>query len=148
MVGILAGLSFGQAPKKTSKPATLTVKGDRNLPPPKVSDFPGEVVGNIYQNRYFNIKIVLPESWLAQGPTVNAAIKTSGSDMISGKTKVYDKAFDDAVNRTTVLFTTTRDILGMQNNAIMVLTAEKTPPLMQVRDGRDYLRLTFKASRF
>lgn len=145
MVGMLSGVSFSQALKKTSKPVTYSTKGPKKFVAPKVADFPGEIVGNVYQNRYFNMKIVPPESWLAQSPAVNEAIKTAGAEKTSGKTKAADKAFDEAVQRTTVLFTVTKDILGIQNNALMNVVAERMPPMAQVRDGNDYLRLNIQS---
>ena len=49
------------------------------------------------------------------------------------------------MQRVTILFTASKDILGIENNAIMVFAAEKKTPLMQIRNGEDYLRLTIQS---
>lgn len=147
MVGILAGFSFSQVPEKgpPPPPAPKRITGDSNYSPAKASDLPEEIVGNVYQNKYFRLRIIPPESWLAQSSAVNEAIKSIGSELVSGKTKATDKAFDEAVQRTTILYTVTKDIVGIQNNALMTVTAERIVPLTQIRNGHDYLRLNIQS---
>ena len=146
MVGILAGFSFSQVPEKgpPPPPAPKRITGDSNYPLAKASDLPGEIVGNVYQNKYFRLRIVPPEAWLAQSPAVNEAIKAKGTELVSGKTKAADKALDESVQRTTILYTVTKDILGIQNNGSLSVVVERIPPLVQIRNGHDFLRLTLQ----
>ena len=108
-------------------------------------DFLGEVEGGAYKNKFFGIKLNLPESWLIQETQVNDAIKQAGSKSITGKTSQVQKAYNNAMQRLTVLFTASKDILGIENNATMIFSAEKSPPLVQIRNGQDYLRLNIQS---
>lgn len=110
-------------------------------------DRDGRIEGRVYLNEYFGLKITLPESWIAQESAVGDAIKKKGAEMVKGKTAAVDKEFDKAVNRTLTLFTTSKDILGMADNAILAVSAEAPAPLVQFRNGTDYLRLSLQSMK-
>ena len=107
--------------------------------------FLGEVEGNTYQNKFFGVKLNIPEPWLIQESEVNDAIKELGSEMVTGKTSQTQKSYKAAVQRLTVLFTASKDILGIENNATFILSAEKSTPLVQIRNGQDYLRFNIQS---
>jgi hypothetical protein len=109
------------------------------------TDFFGVVEGNTYKNKFFGVKITTPEKWVIQESEVNKAIKQTGSEMVKGKNAQSEKALEQAVQRLTLLFTASKDIIGIENNAIMIFSAEKAPPTMQIRNGEDYLRLTVQS---
>lgn len=132
---------------KTAKSKNKTNSVSKVVQDNSQQNFFGEIEGNSYKNKYFGIKIEIPETWLAQESEVGKAIKKVGTDVVKGKTAQTQKAFDEAAQRLTVLFTASKDILGIENNSIMTFAAEKKPPLLQIRNGQDYLRLniqTFK----
>ncbi len=149
MLSIFAGYSFAQVPKKGSppQPAPKRLISDSSYSTTNALDFAGEIVGNVYQNKYFRLRIVPPEAWLAQSPAVNEAIKSKGTELVSGKTKAADKALDESVQRTAILYTVTKDILGIQNNGALSLVVERIPPLVQIRNGQDFLRLTLQSQK-
>ncbi len=138
--------NYGLAQKaKTTKPkdkVTTVIGTSQNS---SQQDFFGKIVGNSYKNNFFGVKITVPENWLAQESEVGRAIKQAGSEIVKGKTAQTQKAFEDANQRLTVLFTASKDILGIENNAVIVFAAEKKAPLMQIRNGQDYLRLNIQA---
>ncbi len=107
-------------------------------------DFLGKVEGSAYKNKFFGIKLNLPESWLIQETQINNSIKQAGSKIATGKTSQMQEALDDAMQRLTVLLTASKDILGIENNATMIFSAEKSAPLVQIRNGQDYLRLNIQ----
>ena len=125
-------------PKSTTNSVSKTIQNDSQ------KDFFGEIEDNSYKNKFFNVKITLPETWLVQESEVGKAIKKAGEDAIKGKTTQIQNAFDEATQRVSVLFTASKDILGIENNAIMIFAAEKNTPLMQLRNGEDYLRLNIQ----
>lgn len=132
------------------KPVTMTGTVEKSAPAEasqnnSQTDFFGFIEGETYKNKFFGVKIDIPEKWLIQESEVNKAIKQTGSEMVKGKTEQTEKALDRAIERLTVLFTTTKDVLGMGNNAIMIFSAEKAPALVQIRNGEDYLRLTLQS---
>lgn len=132
---------------KNTKPKNKTNSGSKGVQDNSQQNFFGEIEGDSYKNKYFGIKITIPENWLAQESEVGKAMKKLGAAVVKGKTAQTQKAFDEAVQRVTPLFTASKDILGLENNAIMGFAAEKKHPLAQIRDGQDYLRLniqTFK----
>lgn len=143
IVALLGGTVFGQknaARAKTKKPtAPRVVNADAE------ADFTGGFDGGVYKNRFFGVKMTMPESWLIQERQVSDAIKDAGTQMVKGKTTATDKAYQQAVQRLTVLFTASKDILGIENNATMIFSAEKSTPLVQVRNGRDYLRFNIQS---
>ncbi len=109
------------------------------------SSLEGELKDGVYQNKFFGLKIVIPENWLLQERQVSEAIKDFGTKAVKGKTSVTEKAYQQAVQRLTVLFTASRDIIGIENNSTMIFAAEKSTPLMQVRNGKDYLRFNIQS---
>lgn len=146
IVGLFFATGNGFAQKsKTVKPkdkATSVPKTNLN---DSQQDFFGEIEGSSYKNKFFGVKITLPENWLAQESEVGKAMKQAGFEMVKGKTAQTQKAFEDATQRVTVLFTGSKDILGIENNAIMAFAAERKTPLMQIRNGEDYLRLNIQS---
>lgn len=109
------------------------------------TNFSGFFDGSTYKNKFFGLKITVPESWIIQESVTNREIKRLGGDSVKGKNEQTEKALDAAIERLTVLFTASKDILGMGNNAIMIFSAEKAPPAMQIRNGEDYMRLTVQS---
>ena len=146
----LSLLTFSAAAQKikpSPTPVTVQGTGDSESIRKKELDFLGEIEGNAYKNRFFNLKLVIPDNWQLQESEVGREIKQLGSQLAKGKTSQTQKALDEAMERVTPLFTASRDVLGMEANVIFVLAAEKKPPLTQIRNGEDYLRLniqTFK----
>lgn len=109
------------------------------------ANFLGAFEGGTYKNKFFGVKITVPESWLIQENAANQAIKQAGADAVKGKNEQTEKALDAAVQRLVLLFTASKDILGMDNNAALIFWAEKTSALVQVRNGEDYMRLTVQS---
>lgn len=125
-------------------------KGRRPAPvPAKVqpASIYGEVEKNVYTNRFFEFKLTVPETWLIQEQEVSDAIKKQGGSMVKGKSTAMDKAFRNAEKRLTMLLTFSKDILGIQNNAIATVGAERAMPTMPFRSGEDYLRLNLQTMR-
>ncbi|HEX8733936.1 MAG TPA: hypothetical protein VF721_01345 [Pyrinomonadaceae bacterium] len=135
----LAGHVYAQKRQVKAKPvAPAASKANQT---DSRADFYGGFEGSTYKNKFFGLKIEIPEKWVIQESEVNKAIKQTGSEMVKGKTAQTEKALDAAFQRLTVLFTASKDILGMGNNAIMILSAEKAPATVPYRSGKDYLRL-------
>ena len=110
-------------------------------------DFFGTVDKNNYNNKFFKIKITSPADWLVQEREIGDAIKDRGMQAMTGKSKQVQKSFDEAANRVSVFFTVSRDIMGIPNNAVLIFASEKIVPPLQIRNGKDYLRIniqTFK----
>jgi hypothetical protein len=129
--------------QKPPKKQVITVSGTSDTQ----MNFLGTVEGKTYKNKFFGVKLILPEEWLIQESQINDAIKQVGAEMVKGKTSQTQKAYDSATQRLAVLLTTSKDILGIENNATLIFSAEKSAPLVQIRNGQDYLRLniqTFK----
>jgi hypothetical protein len=142
---LIFSANFTSAQKRKNAPQKKAVTVSK--PNRGQQDVSGEVEGNVYKNKFFGLKITIPEQWLFQESQVSDSIKQSGSEKVKGKTAQTQKSFGEAVQRLTILYTASKDILGMENNAVMVFAAEEMTPLMQVRNGEDVLRLnlqTFK----
>ncbi|HEY0051316.1 MAG TPA: hypothetical protein VGB68_18615, partial [Pyrinomonadaceae bacterium] len=77
------------------------------------TNFSGFFDGSTYKNKFFGLKITVPESWMIQGNATNREIKQLGADSVKGKNEQTEKALDAAIDRLTVLFTASKDILGM-----------------------------------
>lgn len=107
----------------------------------------GEVDDNVYTNRFFGFKLTIPETWVFQEQEVGDAIKKQGGSMVKGKSNVIDKAFRDAEKRLSILLTFSKDILGMEQNAIVTIGAERATPTIPFRNGNDYLRLNLQTMR-
>ncbi len=142
-VFLLSNYSFAQKRKSKPKPRKVIIEAVSTSSIQE--DFLGEVEGSTYKNKFFGVKLILPETWLIQEAQVNDAIKQIGSKSVTGKTSQTQKAYDIAMQRLTVLFTASKDILGIENNATMIFSAEKSPPLVQIRNGQDYLRLNIQS---
>lgn len=136
-------MSFGQKgkikPPTKKKIATVVGASDTQM------NFSGKFEGSKYTNPFFGFKITMPENWIIQEKDVNDAIKKIGEEQIKGKTKQVQGILDEAVQRVTVLFTTSKDIFGMADNAALILGAEKMSPLTKIRNGNDYMRLTLQS---
>ncbi|HEX8246887.1 MAG TPA: hypothetical protein VF599_01790 [Pyrinomonadaceae bacterium] len=130
----------------------------KKSPPPRVraapldasrnnsqTNFLGEFDAGTYKNKFFGVKITVPEKWVIQESEFNQAIKQVGSEIVQGKNAQSEKALDAAMQRLTVLFSVSKDIIGMGNNAIMILSAEKASALVPYRNGEDYLRLNVES---
>jgi hypothetical protein len=142
----LTGGVFAQNKKPVSgEVKTGSASAAAPAAPSVQTDFFGAFEANTYKNKFFGVKITVPEKWVVQESEVNKAIKQIGSEAVKGKNEVSEKALDDAMQRLTVLFTASRDILGMRNNAVMIFSAEKAPPLVPFRNGEDYLRLNLQS---
>ena len=140
LVSAVLGQTTGKAP---------SVKGQSTTKSLNISsqNFLGVNEGQVYSNKYFRLRLTAPDGWLVQQREVGIAIKNLGKRTVTGKSAQMQKALNDASSRVTVLLTVSKDIMGMPNNSTLILSAEKTPPLLQVRNGRDYLRFnieTFK----
>lgn len=123
-------------PKKTSTTVTGTFD---------TQSFLGTVEGSDYKNSFFDIKVSLPPSWIVQEKAVNEEIKEIGNGAVRGKNRTAQKVLDRAAQRVTILFTATKDILGIADNALFNLTVEKPLPPLRFRDGNDYLRVALQS---
>ncbi|MDQ3800994.1 MAG: hypothetical protein M3384_16350 [Acidobacteriota bacterium] len=134
---------------QNKKPVPREVRGGIGrtsaAPSSTQTDFLGGFDANIYKNKFFGVKITVPEKWVIHESEVNKAIKQRGSEVIKGKTEEVDKALEASAQRVTLLFTTSKDIFGMENNAIMVFAVEKGPGLTHFRNGDDYLRMNLQS---
>lgn len=131
-----------------NSPRRILTAAPQNLPPAPLdyAAFTGKTEGNTYTNDFFGIKIKLPESWVIADRDINKAIQQRGSEM-KGKTAANDKALTEAEKRLTIHLTASKDIIGHSDNASLVLATERKPPLVQIRDGRDYLRLMLATNK-
>lgn len=140
----------GDISAQNKKPVRKEVEGgigvkSASAAPPTQTDFFGAFEANTYKNKFFGVKITVPEKWVVQESETNKAIKQIGSGIVKGKNEASEKALDEAMQRLTVLFTASKDILGMSDNAVMIFSAEKAPPLAPIRNGEDYLRLNLQS---
>jgi hypothetical protein len=140
---LFVNYSFAQKRKSKASPRKEIIQAvsDSDLQ----RDFLGEVQGSVYKNKFFGVKLVLPENWLIQEDEFNKFIKQKGSEILKGKTSQVQKSFNQSVQRVTILMTVTKDIVGIANNASLVLATEKINPPMQVRNGYDYMRLMLQS---
>ena len=133
--------------RKTSPPKskTITATAPKSTQTIAKKDFFGFVEGNAYKNKFFGLKLTIPENWLIQESQFNTELKRIGSEMVTAKNAATQKAFDEAMQQVVILLSGSKDIVGMENNALMVFSAEKKSPLLQIRNGEDYLRLTIQS---
>jgi hypothetical protein len=107
----------------------------------------GEVDGKTYANRFFGFTFSLPETWQIQEQIINKIIKDTGTRETKAKNVVTQKAFEQAMNRVTVLLSAFKNTLGAAENASIVCSLEDMRSVPAVKDGVDYLDLnisTFK----
>lgn len=142
LVSLFSNTSFAQKTKlkpKHPKPSVSSLKPDSQ------GSFFGEIEGNDYKNSFFGLKLTVPENWIIQEKKINEAIKQAGIEKLKGKTSQVQQSLDKETQKVTILFTISKDIFGIANNAILLLATEKIAPLVQVRNGYDYMRLTLQS---
>jgi uncharacterized protein YxeA len=150
LISLIIVLFFLSASVYAQKKKPVVIQGETNSASKSAvnasrQDFLGEFEGNNYKNKFFDLKVLIPENWLVQEREVGNQIKQLGSETVKGKTSQAQKALDEANQRLTVLFTASKDILGIENNAMVAFAAEKAAPLMQIRNGHDYLRFNIQS---
>ena len=143
---VMAGAAYGQT-TYTVKPPKPAAEPPKPLAEIIETQVRGRVESNTYKNEFFGLKFAFPENWIVQGPAVGEAIKSAGSDASKGKTAAVDKAIDKALSRTVVLFTVSKDIMGIADNALFLASAEPSTPLTQFRNGTDYLRISLQTMK-
>ncbi len=124
--------------KDTAKPVSV----------PKTSsqeNFAGVVDGKVYKNLFFNFKLTIPETWIIQQTEVSEFIEKKGKESLKGKNTTSQQAINKAAQGVSILFTASKDILGIADNAVLIFATEKVGPIPQVRNGHDYLRLSIQS---
>lgn len=109
MILSIAGLFFSVNEVYAQKRKTAPVRKvtEVRVPPPVASNnsseaLLGEIEGNIYKNKFFGVKINVPENWIIAESEINKAIKQRGAEVVKGKTAPYEKALNESVQRLTI----------------------------------------------
>jgi len=101
----------------------------------------GRVKKNIYTNKYFGLKIHIPEGWAVQNKAQTDYLAAQGKEVVAGGNKEMQQALDAADVTSAFLLTVFKHELGaaVDFNPGFLLVAENTKYFPGIKTGEDYL---------
>lgn len=112
----------------------------------KAIDF-GKFESGVYTNKYFNLKVSIPETWSVIDDETRIELMRQGAKVVAGDDKNL-KALMDATDLANInMLTVSRFPLGspVQSNPTFIVIAEKVKHLPGIKRGSDYYFHTRKA---
>lgn len=110
------------------------------LPKPEKVD-PGVIEGSAYSNKYFRMKLTIPDKWLAHSKDETSPLRKQGAELIAGENKGMKDKIDAAEASVVQLVSVSRYPLGytVAFNPSFQCNAEKLGILSGVSTSNDYI---------
>lgn len=91
-------------------------------------DFLGVLEGNNYSNKFFKLKLTVPEEYTVLNRDEIEVYVNAGKDMLQSEKQKQTRAFEEAVNNTVNLLMIAKLPPGSAGNAVLELQVRKQPP--------------------
>ena len=101
----------------------------------------GTIHDNVYNNKYFDISINVPDAWFVQSQAEQKALMETGSNLIAGEDKTLKAVMKESEKQTVNLFSFFKFEPGssVNFNPNIISVAERVSHIPGIKKGSDYL---------